>query len=353
MKKEENGNSAWKCYVSKRGWFKHLAQNIESWRPDPSFIISVTDFRNYLVNMAAKEKDWGFHPCVNTLTSMHGTSKLKRDIQLALWFASHEEIGVLSIKVEKELWLWSGRGPVRVQKGLYDLKTLSNQFISEKDGKEILLDIWCHSIGFPVKSSWPLKNPINRNDIIQLGMDIRSFFEAIYLLKNSIPECYNWINNVTRVVVPLAPAQQKSLRSNHYTSIPGMVNLDLFGGEINILELLIHESAHLYFFLAEMNKKLIEPRCKSLYWSPLRNELRPLRGIFVAYHALVFICAFYNDLNSKKIVPVARFVTEWKKHSDQMEKCEKTLELASSCLTEDGLKFFQDTKRIAASCPFV
>jgi len=126
-----------------------------------------------------------------------------------------------------------------------------------------------------------------------------------------------------------------------------MVYLDLFGGVINTIELIVHESAHLYFFLAESNSKLLEYDNSTLYWSPLRHEKRPLHGIFLGYHALAYICAFYKEIYKAKVVKDMRYIREWEKHSQQMKICEQTLDSAVDSLTTEGISFFKKTKEIA------
>jgi HEXXH motif-containing protein len=102
-----------------------------------------------------------------------------------------------------------------------------------------------------------------------------------------------WITEVTHIAIPLR-GEGTSFRSGSHPAIPGLVELDMLA-EDQILEALVHESAHLYLYLTEAGGPLINPDHTERYSSPLRADPRPLRGILLAYHALAFISARYRD----------------------------------------------------------
>jgi hypothetical protein len=324
-----------------------LKKLIDTWEPDTRLELPAEALRQHLKEMANQKKEWAFHPCVSALTRQKNKS-FHSDFQLAIWTTLHTKIQSLKINIIEELWSWSTTGDKKIYPGVYDLVSLSKTlFNSQVNSDFITLDIWGHSTDFHISNSWASKDQVSKEGLIQLGNEIITFFKGMDLLRTLFSECYNWISNVTKVVVPLARYPSNALQSNHNPEVPGMIYLDFFGGEINTIELMIHESAHFYFFLAEMNSRLIQPDHQELYWSPLRREKRPLRGIFLAYHALSYICSFYKDGISKGFISDKRYFRERDKHINQMQICGQTLDRANHALTSEGILFLKKTKEIS------
>lgn len=340
--------SPWQWHVPKNGWFDHLNYLIDSWQPDPRLGLSEGDLHKYLKYMVIQKKDWAFHPCLCALTKAKGKT-LRSDLQLVLWLYIHNMISGLNVNIPEELWYWSSTGSKKILRGVYSLETLSKPFADSygEIGPYVSLDVWGHSTHIQNPNSWASRNFVGKEQSLQLASEIITFFMGTDLLRTLLPECYSWISNVTKVVTPLASYPSNSLHCSHSPEIPGMVYLDLFGGEINTLELLIHESAHLYFFLAELNSKLVQQNHEELYWSPLRNEKRPLQGIFLGYHALSYICAFYHDGISKGFINKKEHFQDRDKHINQMRICEDTLNSAIHSLTSEGVSFLEKTQEIS------
>jgi HEXXH motif-containing protein len=72
---------------------------------------------------------------------------------------------------------------------------------------------------------------------------------------------------------------------------------------VQILEALIHESAHRQLFFLEAQGPLVNPHDRGLYPSPLKSDPRPLRAVLAAYHALVYMAAFNVELVQAKLQP--------------------------------------------------
>jgi HEXXH motif-containing protein len=144
-------------------------------------------------------------------------------------------------------------------------------------------------------AAWWARLPLSSSDESELAGDIRSLLVTQRLLRSMMPSTSAWLGAVTRVVVPLVRSQGGEFRSGSIAGIPGLVFVEMTRKQLLVLEALVHESAHLHFHIAEFNNDFIAAGHDGLYASPLRPDPRPLRGIFLALHALVYMCAFYKD----------------------------------------------------------
>jgi HEXXH motif-containing protein len=126
--------------------------------------------------------------------------------------------------------------------------------------------------------------------------------------------------------------------------IAGMVALDVFGGEIQILEALVHESAHRHLYIAEMDAPLIDPDCEERFRSPLRPEPRPLRGIMLACHALAYICLFYEEAAKTGLETPTGALSELQNY---LEDAAATLVANRHLLTPAGTEFLERTLEVA------
>ena len=144
-------------------------------------------------------------------------------------------------------------------------------------------------------AAWWSRLPLSASDESELAGDIRSLLITQRLLHSLIPAASAWIGAVTRVVVPLVRSQGAEFRSGSIAGIPGLVFVEMTRKQLLVLEALVHESAHLHFHIAEFDNDFITAAHDVRYASPLRPDPRPLRGIFLALHALIYMCAFYKD----------------------------------------------------------
>src|SRR5262249_11455340 len=111
-------------------------------------------------------------------------------------------------------------------------------------------------------------------------------------------EILAWASSITRLIVPLRPCADGRVRSSSFREELGIVFLDL-SNPIPLLESLIHESAHQHFYAFEACGALTPTDDgQPTFYSPLKKTNRPLRSVFLAYHALAHIAQLYCDLST-------------------------------------------------------
>jgi len=151
------------------------------------------------------------------------------------------------------------------------------------------------AVGDLAATAWWQREPLTESHGKQCRQDILALLKAQRALKSVLPAAHRWLTRMTRVVVPLGAGDPGQFRSGSVAGIPGLVMVEITGSYLLTLEALIHETAHLYFHFCEVSDPLIRADQTQLFTSPLRADPRPLRGIFLAYHALIYMRSFYRD----------------------------------------------------------
>jgi HEXXH motif-containing protein len=151
---------------------------------------------------------------------------------------------------------------------------------------------------------------------------------------------------MTQVAVPLRRIQSRYSKSFSCRQLPGVVFLTIHD-EVQVLEALVHETAHHYLFLAEMREPLVDPSHLSTYPSPLRSDPRPLLGVLLAYHALAYICAFYVDALRHSLTTSSRCEQELQSARKQLHEAEHTLVSSRRFFTDTGQEFLDLTMQVS------
>lgn len=277
---------------------------LAGWRPDPGLELG-DEVLGCLVKAAQERQGWLHHPLICAVTL--GERRLDRDFRLALWTAAHQPDGAAlgDVSVREPVWGWAPDGGRQVDRGRHDLVALAREVCGPDAVSPIpvALDVWIDSVGLPLPQaivsyeewSWAHHQPMSDEDTERLQHDIVSFMRAMRTLGDLLPACSEWIAAATKVVVPLYRTPGTRFRSGSSAALPGLIFSDLDGPVTQTLESMVHESAHLWFCLAEAGGPFVQPTHDTLYKSPLRTDPRPLRGIFLAFHALAFMAALYSD----------------------------------------------------------
>jgi len=281
------------------------------------------------------------------------TNRLQRDFQLAVWVASHEGVDLGRIVIPQELWLWSPDGGAAIPAGCYELSELGAKASRYSWPLPVALDIWCRSLGFPARDSWAKLEPVSNALNSQLEKESAFFIRAILIAQSRFSDCFKWIESVTRVVIPLyhekpsSHDQPTNFRSRTFGNLPGLVQSDIYGGEIQILESLVHESAHNHLEFADAAGPLVDLSVTHLYPSPLRPEPRPLRGILLAYHALAYMCAFYTDAICHAIDETSFCLSELERLRIRLKQAEDVISENAYAFTKGGSAFIEMTREVA------
>jgi HEXXH motif-containing protein len=275
-------------------WYDALARAIGTWEPDPCLELDRGRIAARLTDACDGAEPWLYHPCASALT-FASDGRQQQDFQLAVWTAAHSTASLGAVSAPRVLWAWARDGGAPVPAGRHDLDAIAAPVAAATAPGLTALDVWCDSIGFAHRHSWAASPPADPEAAAALEAQIVRFLQVLDLGERVLGDCMRWVATVTSVVVPLRGAPDDEFRSVSSPDLPGLVALDVKPAAILVLEALVHESAHHHLYRAEAAGPLVDPAHTGAYRSPLRRDPRPLRGILLAYHALVYIGALYAD----------------------------------------------------------
>lgn len=130
----------------------------------------------------------------------------------------------------------------------------------------------------------------------------KSFHDGFAVLEQNAPQYVPWVERVLHGIVVCPRQAQYRLVSGSWEDVPGFVHMSSPHGGIDIAEVLVHESAHQYFYMLQRVGAVDDSSDGELYWSPPIRKKRPLSRILMAYHALANVQLLYeavrlNDAN--------------------------------------------------------
>jgi len=339
----------WSWRVSPDALIAKIAEGYREWVPAPALGIDVDEIRTALAVAAQRRAPWLLHPMVCAIALKHNPGNpIARDFQLVVWLAAHNALSGRWIEAPEPLWIWSPGGSLRIEAGRHDLPQLGQAVMQSPSPGPVTLDVWCHTLGAPVHGSWAaLPQPLLDQQQNDLERDLISFFRAWSLFGQLLPDCADWVGNATHVIIPLQSCDAEQFRSCSAPDLPGLVELDLFGGDMQILEALVHETSHHYLYRAEAASPLVDAGHNELYRSPLRPEPRPLRGILMAWHALAFIAVLYREAAERGLRAQAAS-HELAHVLTLLDQAGDVLSAAQGGFTPAGDEFYQRTRAVAA-----
>jgi len=333
----------WSWRPSPGGWFDLLAQRAQAWQPHPSLRLDRESIITRVLAAARGCETWLWHPALRRLLQDVETA-MADDLQLAVWVAANSDGNLGRIAVPSPTVVWTIGGAKQIPAGLHHLGEIAADSASEWFcHSEPVLDLWCESVGAPQEGSWADCPPQQSVEVERLEQEVARYLRAVMFLKRQFQNCHSWISGITQICIPLR-GSGKDFRSGSRPTLPAVVELDLLS-EKQILEAMVHESAHLYLYLAEAAAPLVDPEHVLLYDSPLRPEPRPLRGILMAYHALAYICAFYRETAQVSLVADWAAI-ELPDLQAQARQAEQTLAGALRHFTVTGKEFFANTQQV-------
>jgi hypothetical protein len=293
----KTSSRAWDCRSVKGPWYSALKKAAPLWSPSPSLRLNADAIRASVVRAADERAGWLPHPCVTAILD-EGERACADHARLAVWVAANTqgaELGAMSL--DESVWVWSHDGSLEVEAGVHDLATVPAGEVPAY----AVPDPWGHSLhsghdlGDLADCTWWNRGSLSQEDRVRLTSDIRSLLELQRSLSRVLPDAADWVADVTSVIVPLTGSSPDRFRSATFPGLPGAVFVEVTSQPLLTIEALIHESAHLHFHMEETGSPFFVPGHAERYRSPLRPDPRPLRGIFLAYHAMIYMCAFYED----------------------------------------------------------
>jgi hypothetical protein len=345
----------WSWRIPVRHWFVLHEAAFQNWRPAPELNLAPT-LPGLLAEAASREERWLYHPFATAATIEQ--RNVSRDLRLALWAAIHDERIESEVNVPAQTWMWTADGGGPIEPGRHDLRALAQQFSGAKNSGagRVEMDLWIDTVGLPLPDgivdyerwSWAHCQPLSPEDEGRLQREVVAFLVAREALMQDLSACASWVADVTRVIVPLRGTPETRFRSGSSASIPGLVFTDIDGPVEQIIESLVHESAHHWLCVAEAAGPLVDPAHTLRYTSPLRTDPRPLRGIFLAFHALAFMSAYYREWS--EIHPERKGVGKMLDGVRRLrDDALQTMRTAESALTDIGREVYRTTvERVVA-----
>lgn len=156
--------------------------------------------------------------------------------------------------------------------------------------KKLFIDNEDETIESIGQASEHLKFNFNKNEITILGNiskeHTEKFTKAFSYIEKLHPDLYEFLFTYTKVIIPI---DEPGVVSYSMDTLPGYSCINIYERDfVDLLDDLIHENGHHYLnALIEGEDDLIIEDDDKIYFSPWRNALRPIRGL---YHA---VCTFY------------------------------------------------------------
>ncbi len=166
-----------------------------------------------------------------------------------------------------------------------------------------------------------------------IKMHISNIERALNTIQIATPKSYERLCLFTKTIIPL---KEESMVSYSEQSIPGHSIINLYNRDrIDLLDDLLHENGHHHMNHFLNSGDLIVEDDEKNYFSPWRNTMRPLRGIYHAVFTFYWALELFYDLihwnqfeeefsidEQKKIIN--RFLEEYV----MLSFCQKALEQA-------------------------
>lgn len=118
--------------------------------------------------------------------------------------------------------------------------------------------------------------------------------KALKIIMVSSPDSWERFKAFTEVIVPI---KESHFVSYSHQDLPGYSMINLYHRDfVDLMDDLLHENGHHHLNYYLNLSHLIEEPIESIYYSPWRRTLRPLRGIYHAYFTFFWAFKLFSDL---------------------------------------------------------
>jgi hypothetical protein len=118
--------------------------------------------------------------------------------------------------------------------------------------------------------------------------------KALKIIMVSSPDSWDRFKAFTEVIVPI---KESHFVSYSHQDLPGYSMINLYHRDfVDLMDDLLHENGHHHLNYYLNVSHLIEEPIESIYYSPWRRTLRPLRGIYHAYFTFFWAFKLFSDL---------------------------------------------------------
>ncbi len=123
---------------------------------------------------------------------------------------------------------------------------------------------------------------------------------GVTLIEHFSPSSYERFEAFTDTIIPI---KQKEFVSFSHQELPGTSMINLYHRDfVDLLDDLIHENGHHHLNYYLNLQKLIDEPTDNIYYSPWRETLRPLRGIYHAYFTFFWAFKLFKDLSESNLI---------------------------------------------------
>jgi len=148
----------------------------------------------------------------------------------------------------------------------------------------------------PLPESFDEKGaPVQRVDYNATEESVLVPKEALDLLGNHSSIYYAWVSRLIRKLVPVV-ADKGLLTSASYDRRPGVVAASYRVNPEAFAEMLSHEASHQHWYLLTSAWGVVDGSDNQLYYSPAKDQPRPLYNILLAYHAFGNVLLMLDSL---------------------------------------------------------
>lgn len=131
--------------------------------------------------------------------------------------------------------------------------------------------------------------------------------ETLGLIAEYLPECYHHITSILKRIA-IKPASSGDYTNISYSDLPGTFVASIYENPYEMADTFIHEFHHdRLFFLEEQGSFFDHDKQDTLsdfsYYSPWRDDLRPLHGIYHALYVHIPVCWFWDNVLEKRTAP--------------------------------------------------
>jgi HEXXH motif-containing protein len=190
-------------------------------------------------------------------------------------------------------------------------------------------------------SEWPVTGltvPTSVDDVSEFSSTLSRCSD---ILASCAPEYYLWTAMVLREVVPLPRVEGAVLNSRSFSFWPGHVHVMSTDCDVSLINMIVHECSHQYFYALIWATPLALPGAPPAY-SALKKVPRPLEIILLSLHAMANIAlALDAILDSGNLPPDFDFKEA---HAQRKESIEHARQLNDS-LIATGTRHLNDVGR--------
>jgi hypothetical protein len=327
--------AAWQWRPSKEPWAKRLKKPLTSWDPDPQLELNAEGISAAFSGAIVANAAWTWHPSVSRLLDPTQHEDAQRDLLFAAWVAANCDTHLGTVTIQPRSSLRDPRAEP-LSPGTYDLAQIGRQ-LTGYGHHGPAVDATSGSLGYTAFSTdWQTRKRL-----------ILGAASALWWAGEQFPDILNWISDVTIAILPIPPLPG-STQSKSNVDAPGAVWMNA-NDRVSIVELLVHESAHHYLYLAEAAAPLLKPCPDDRFPSPLRTDLRPLRGVLLAVHAIAYMGLYYQGLRESPALDGGLYSAQVSRWSDGFHRGLQTLSENQRLLTQAGQDFLIQTEAVAAS----